>query len=384
MKLETTTAALRVSLEACAKVTPRKASTSILESIRIVTDGDSRIEGTDLQCYISAILPASTVKDGAAIVGLYDLLNFIKAAEGERITLGHSVNEGLRVETEIGESLELVAGELDEWPEFPEHTTDERSATMDAVELSRAITRTMPAMATSIGRYAMHAAQVQFPEQNSVRFIATDGRRLHMVDVLGDVEMFGVDSIDGKPTLGLLPNEGCKVLLSLLLKKYKRGQEPRCAALSYSLSAGLFRFVLDGVELIVRQTDGDFPRYSAVLLESHLGSMLVDSVELLKRTKLVSAACSYDSPAVLLDRDGDTMRVSAKSTGRKSSAELRGATVQVWPKDSAGFSLNPSYFMDTVKASQADRIEIRWNDHRSPIEFHAEGFRGVVMPINLS
>jgi DNA polymerase III beta subunit len=397
MKIETTTGALRTALEACAKVSPKRDARPILEAVRITSDGDSSIEGTDLECYVRATLAASTIEVGTMVVGLRDLLDFVKAAEGETVTLScgeESPTSPISATTDLGESIELCTFDVDEFPSFPERGPDERHATMDAVQLSRALVRAVPAMARDAGRYAMHGAQFEFPEDNAVRIVTTDGHRLHVVEVLDEVETFGLEFVDGESRgLGLLPNTGCKALTALLPKKYKKGQKSSVAALSYSECTGKFWFVLDSVTLTVRAIDGEFPRYSSILPGEGVESiLLLDCTELLKRTKLVSAACSDDTATVRITRDGDTLSVVGKSVGKESCAELRGASIHSWPtfeddngevQDRAGFAVNPDYLADTVKATQADRVEVRWNNPQSPIEFRAQGFRGILMPITI-
>ncbi len=331
-------------------------------------------------------------------MGLRDLLDFVKAAEGAAVTLTsgeESPTSPITARTNLGESIDLCTFDADEFPSFPERTPDnERTATMDAVQLSKALVRALPAMATDIRRYAMNGAQFEFHEENAVRIITTDGRRLHVVEVLDDVETSGHPFEDGESRgLGILPISGIKALIGLLPKKYKKNQDPSTAALSYSSSTGRFHFVLDGLEFIVRAIDGEFPGYSAVLLGDDVESiLLMDCAELLKRTKLVSAACSDDAAAVRISREGDTLSVASKSMGKESAAELRKASIHSWPTvtddddnihDVAGFAVNPDYLADTVKATQADRVEVRWNSPTSPIEFRAQGFRGIVMLITV-
>ena len=160
---------------------------------------------------------------------------------------------------------------------------------------------------------------------------------------------------------------------------------------------GLFRIRFGATSLTVRALEGEFPSYHQIFAEGHGGQILLDSTEILKRAKLVSAACSEDSRAVRFSKDdAGTLTIRAKSGRKESSAELRAASVVTWPtfrepsekgegpnQDEPGFALNPDYLMDVVKAADAECLALYWNDGRSPIEFRSEGFRGVIMTITL-
>lgn len=408
MQVITTVSEFRTALVSLSKVVAKRSERPILECVRLTADtaaGGILLEGTDLESYLSVTVPGSFPAEGVSVFRLTALVPFLKAAEGTALEIEGTEDmpddwkEGddlpafsVRFSTDSAEELELTAEDPEEYPCFPVLEIVARIE-LDEITISKQLRRVLPAVARDVGRYAMHGVSIEIDAGTDLgKLIGTDGRRLHLAEISGNA--VHLDPLTD-PT-AIMPRDSAKLLADLVAKRYQKNEERRTILLEVGLPADeetgeprgadhggpkYHRATVGPVSLIVRCIDGEFPHYSAVIPASHDGVAVLDSAETLKRTALVASACYQGARAVRFSF-GDSLTVSGKSAGKKSSAALSKAVLgAIMGGAGEGFAVNPEYLADAVKAAGSESVSLQWTSKNAPILIETDGFRGVVMPI---
>ena len=412
------------ALETASKVVASVSYRPILQSVRLSVDhGFLSVSGTDLETAIGAELSCQTA-DGASLAALLPLaqaLKFAKASEASHVTIEHVRNAiesrpamrdsagkveapeipakpGLvRLSTNDGESIELDTEPLEEYPVLPTIADSDVSVVLKGARLRKALERVLPAVAKGAGRYATHGVLIELQARAAgyvLALIGTDGRRLAMETLDGiDVPISADPFVGTKLLQFILPRETAVMLSRMLPKKEERFVSVRfCTNGEGRPSFSFATNELLSVRILPRALDGEFPRYSAIIPARHDSSIVVNSEELLRRLKVVRVSCADDAPCVLLQPAEDVgfaTKLVAKAPGRKSSVELKTATVshdpsgraKNEPKGIEPLGLNPDYLADGVKACDSEDVTIAWTRKKNPLTIRAGSFVYVQMPI---
>jgi DNA polymerase-3 subunit beta len=212
-----------------------------------------------------------------------------------------------------------------------------------------------------------------------MRSVGTDGRRLSFSDC-----KFEGPSIDDADPLQFftLDREAAKSFLRLLPKRL--GADPSPVRVWVPpLNGLLVALAYEGVEVISRVLDGDYPRYQAVIPKTVTTRITVNVDALLRALTTVESALNADSRAVCMTLDGSELQLRARSSNGEATAscvlEQMGATPEV-----CKWGLNIDYLKDVLRTVCAPTVEIGWTSDGSPVLFElGDGARAIVMPITI-
>jgi DNA polymerase-3 subunit beta len=158
-------------------------------------------------------------------------------------------------------------------------------------------------------------------------------------------------------------------------------EDPIDLVLSPSRNQILFH--LEGVDLVSRLIDGQFPNYQQVIPKSYTTRAMVDRDQLLKAVRLASLIASSSANIVKLHvgkdaETGVTVSAAADVGDNKSDVE---AQVE---GDGTTIAFNARYLIDVLANVSADRFSIELNGPLSPGVFRPveDGqYVHVVMPV---
>ena len=254
-----------------------------------------------------------------------------------------------------------------------EGATNSRSGKlmMDAGDLLPTLARVSHAAARESGRYAMNSVMVQL-EGDALEVVATDGRRLAIESVKAEAHDWTC------PAPLMLPREAVTGILPAALPLIC-GSAP----LTIQLYQRRVEFAGLGGSLSLRDTEGEFPRYRAVIPKAHKSSIKYDVREMLAAVKFAASSCTPDAMAIALEAGDDgTVSVSSRRQGSSSTdqvdAEIDGKPPRI--------ALNPQFLGDALKAAGDGKCSMQLNGKTEPaaLDFDAiEGFRVVLMPITV-
>ncbi|MGI8533625.1 MAG: DNA polymerase III subunit beta [Candidatus Limnocylindrales bacterium] len=123
-------------------------------------------------------------------------------------------------------------------------------------------------------------------------------------------------------------------------------------------------FHLEGIELVSRLIDGQFPNYQQVLPTSHASRVVVDRDELLKAVKLSALIASSAANVVRLKvgENGGGVTIAAAADVGDAEGEVEAAT----EGDPVTIAFNARYLTEALQNVDGDRLALEFSGPLSP------------------
>lgn len=343
-------------------------SLPVLTNVLLKTeDGGLKLTATNLEIGITYWVPGKIETDGATSVParlLTDLVNSLPGGEPIILELGD------------GETLHIRAGRFESnikgipAEDFPTvQTAGERPITRVAQKVLRqALDETAFAAASDEARPILTGVLARF-EGDQLTLAAADNYRIAVkqLTVLDPVEETSV----------VIPARALHELARVLADT----DDPVAIVLAHSRNQLLFH--LDGIDLVTRLIDGQYPNYQSVLPASHATRAVLDREELLRAVR-PAALIAHESANIVklgVGVDGDpAITVSANAevgdhVGRVE-ADVEG--------DGTTIAFNARFLADVLTNVDAEQFALELNGPLSPGVFKPVGderYVHVVMPL---
>jgi DNA polymerase III subunit beta len=343
-------------------------SLPVLTNVLLKTeDGGLKLTATNLEIGIIYWVAGKIETDGATSVParlLTDLVNSLPGGEPIMLELGD------------GETLHIQAGRFESnikgipAEDFPTvQTAGERPITRVAQKVLRqALDETAFAAASDEARPILTGVLARF-EGDQLTLAAADNYRIAVkqLTVLDPVEETSV----------VIPARALHELARVLGDT----DDPVAIVLAHSRNQLLFH--LDGVDLVTRLIDGQYPNYQSVLPSSHATRAVLDREELLRAVR-PAALIAHESANIVklgVGVDGDpAITVSANAevgdhVGRVE-ADVEG--------DGTTIAFNARFLADVLTNVDAEQFALELNGPLSPGVFKPVGderYVHVVMPL---
>ncbi|HET7728293.1 MAG TPA: DNA polymerase III subunit beta [Candidatus Limnocylindrales bacterium] len=367
MRLSVMQENLARGLSVVSRAVSTRSTLPVLANVLLRTeDAGLKLTATNLEIGITYWVPGKIDADGATTVParlLTDLVNSLPASE--RIDL----------ELQPGESLHLRAGRFAthikgiDAEDFPAiQTAGERPTTRIAQRvLRRALDETTFAAASDEARPILTGVLARF-EGDRVTFAAADNYRIAVktVDVLDPVEAVSV----------VIPARA----LAELNRVLSETDDPVDVVLAQARNQVLFH--LEGVDLVSRLIDGQFPNYQQVLPAGHTTRAELDREELLRAVRPAALIASASANIVKLQVGGGSEGVTVTATA--DVGDYEGVVEAAVEGDGTTIAFNARYLNDVLTNVQAERFALELNGPLSPGVFRPVGddaYVHVVMPV---
>jgi DNA polymerase III subunit beta len=343
-------------------------SLPVLTNVLLKTeDGGLKLTATNLEIGITYWVPGKIETDGATSVParlLTDLVNSLPGSEPIVLELGD------------GETLHIKAGRFESnikgipAEDFPTvQTAGERPITRVAQKVLRqALDETAFAAASDEARPILTGVLARF-EGDQLTLAAADNYRIAVktITVLDPVEETSV----------VIPARALHELARVLSDT----DEPVSIVLAHSRNQLLFH--IDGVDLVTRLIDGQYPNYQSVLPASHATRAVLDREELLRAVR-PAALIAHESANIVklgvgLDGDG-AISVSANAEVGDHVGRVEAAI----EGDGTTIAFNARFLADVLTNVDADQFALELNGPLSPGVFKPIGddrYVHVVMPL---
>ena len=355
-------------LQVVSRAVSARSTLPVLNNVLLRTeDGGLKLTATNLEIGITYWVPGKIETAGAMTVParlLTDIVNSLPA------------NERVDLEQQAQEMLHIIAGrfethvkgiDAEEFPAIP--SAGERPTTRIPQNVLRgALEEVTFAAATDEARPILTGVLARF-EGNQLTLAAADNYRIAVktIPVLDAVEETSV----------VVPARSLHELSRVLADT----DDPIDVVLSPSRNQILFH--LEGVDLISRLIDGQFPNYQQVIPKSYTTRAVVDRDQLLKAVRLASLIASSSANIVKLHvgKDAETgLTVSAAADVGDNKSDVE-AQVE---GDGTTIAFNARYLIDVLANVGAVQFSIELNGPLSPGVFRPveDGqYVHVVMPV---
>ena len=364
MKLSVMQENLARGLSVVSRAVSNRSTLPVLANVLLKTeDAGLKLTATNLEIGITYWVPGKIEVDGATTVPaklLSDLVNSLPA--GDRVDL--ALGAGDTLDLRCGRFETHIKGiDADEFPAIG--AAGERPTTRIAQNvLRRALAETAFAAASDEARPILTGVLAKF-EGDRLTLAAADNYRIAVKTIA---------ILDAVPeTSVVIPARALNELARILADV----DEPVEVVLAGGRNQILFH--LDGIDLVSRLIDGQFPNYQQVVPQSHTTRAILDREELLRAVR----------PAALIAHESaNIVKLQVSSDGEpgiivSANAEVGDLVGQV-EADGTTIAFNARYLADVLTNVAAEQFALELNGPLSPGVFKPIGddhYIHVVMPV---
>ncbi len=355
-------------LSVVSRAVSSRSTLPVLANVLLKTeDAGLKLTATNLEIGITYWVPGKIDADGAITVPaklLTDLVNSLPS--GDKVDLEVAAGDTLNVKA--GRFQTHIKGiDADEFPAI--QTAGDRPTTRIAQNvLRRALAETAFAAASDEARPILTGVLAKF-EGDQLTLAAADNYRIAVktIPILDPVPETSVVI----PARAL--NELARVLADV--------DDPVEVVLAAGRNQVLFH--LDGVDLVSRLIDGQFPNYQQVMPQSHATRAVLDREELLRAVRPAALIAHESANIVKLQIGGDAepgITVSANAEVGDHVGQVE-ASVE---GDGTTIAFNARYLADVLTNVTAEQFALELNGPLSPGVFKPIGddqYVHVVMPV---
>jgi DNA polymerase-3 subunit beta len=340
----------------------------VLANVLLKTeDGGLKLTATNLEIGITYWVPGKIETDGATTVPaklLTDLVNSLPA--GDKVDLELGPGDSLHIRS--GRFETHVKGiEADEFPAI--QTAGERPTTRVAQNvLRRALNETAFAAASDEARPILTGVLAKF-EGNQLTLAAADNYRIAVKTI---------DILDAVPeTSVVIPARALNELARVLADV----EDPVEIVLASGRNQVLFH--LDGIDLVSRLIDGQFPNYQQVVPKEHSTRAVLDREELLRAVR-PAALIAHESANIVKLQIGANGEAGITVSANAEVGDHVGQVEAAVEGDGTTIAFNARYLADVLTNVDADQFALELNGPLSPGVFKPVGddhYIHVVMPV---
>lgn len=368
MKLSVMQENLARGLSVVSRAVSSRSTLPVLANVLLKTeDAGLKLTATNLEIGITYWVPGKIDQDGATTVPaklLTDLVNSLPS--GDRVDLEVAAGELLHVKAGRFQS-HLKGIDADEFPAIG--TGGDRPTTRIAQNvLRRALAETTFAAASDEARPILTGVLAKF-EGSELTLAAADNYRIAVKTV---------------PILDAVPDTSVVIparALIELVRVLADVDDPVDVVIASARNQVLFH--LDGVDLVSRLIDGQFPNYQQVMPQTHATRAVIDREELLRAVR-PAALIAHESANIVKLQIGDDSEAGITVSANADVGDHVGQVEASVEGDGTTIAFNARYLADVLTNVTAEQFALELNGPLSPGVFKPIGddrYVHVVMPV---
>ena len=356
-------------LQAVQNVVSNRTTLPILSNVLLRAEGD-RLEftATDLDVTIACSVEAKVKKPGASTVPVKKLFGIVRELGNSEIDL--EVDDKNVCSIRSGASFYKINGlSADEFPPMPKFKEDKK-VELPQEKVRGMMKKTSFAISTDESRYVLNGIFISLKD-HKMTMVATDGRRLAMVDEEVDVS----EKSQGE---FIAPAKAVNELNRLL-------QDKGNVEIRYTDNQASFTLKDEkngSVLIVTKLIEGNYPNYRQVIpteVKERISLVREEFLHALKRAEIMT---SDKSNSVKLTFGKNNLAITANSP---EVGEARESIAINYKGKEMAIAFNPKYMIDPLNALANDEVFIELIDELSPGVLKINtAFLYVVMPMRLS
>lgn len=356
-------------LQAVQNVVSNRTTLPILSNVLLRAEGERlELTATDLDVTVVCSVSATVKKPGSSTVPVKKLFGIVRELSSAELDM--EVDEKQVCSIRSGSSFYRINGlSAEEFPPIPSFQED-KTVVISQETLKSMIKKTSFAMSADEARYVLNGIFFSLKE-HKVTMVATDGRRLAMVDEEVDVP----DSSYGE---FIIPSKTVNELNRLM---YEKGD----AEIRFTGNQASFRLKDDkgsSVLIISKLVDGTYPNYRQVIPAETKQRVALSREEFLHALRRAEIMTSDKSNSVKLSFGNNRLEITANSP---EVGEAKETLAVNYKAEEIAIAFNPKYVIDPLNALTTDEVFFELIDELSPGVIKINGpFLYVVMPMRLS
>jgi DNA polymerase-3 subunit beta len=356
-------------LQAVQNIVGTRTTLPILSNVLIRAEGN-RVDftATDLDVTVACGVEASVKKAGATTVPVKKLFGIVRELNNPEIEI--EVDDKNLCSVRSGASFYKIHGlAAEEFPPLPKFK-EEKKVVLPQEKIKGMMRKTSFAISSDESRYVLNGIFISLKE-HKMTMVATDGRRLALVDEEVDVS----EKSQGE---FIVPAKAVNELNRLLTDKGN-------VELRYSDNQASFTLKDEkgfSILIITKLIEGNYPNYRQVIPAEAKERVALGREEFLHALKRAEIMTSEKSNSVKLTFTKNNLAITANSPDVGEARES--LAINYKGKDMA-IAFNPKYMIDPLVALSNEEVFLELIDELSPGVFKINGpFLYVVMPMRLS
>lgn len=368
MNLTITKDQIIAGLQSVQNVVSTRTTLPILSNVLLRAEGNHlEITATDLDVTVACKVEAKVAKAGATTLPVKKLFGIVRELNGE---IEIETDEKNIASVRSGSSYFKIHGlGADEFPPLPKFK-DDKKVSVSQETISGMLKKTSFAVSTDESRYVLNGIFISLKE-GKMTFVATDGRRLALVDE--EVEVPEKSSGEF-----IVPAKAVNELNRLLQDKgtveIKFGENQASFALQNENSFSVL--------LITKLIEGNYPNYRQVIpgeAKERIPLVREEFQQALRRAEIMTSE-KANSVKLAFGKNNLTITANSPEVG-----EARETMAINYKGKEFAIAFNPRYLIDPLSALTEDEVFIELIDELSPGVIKINGpFLYVVMPMRLS
>jgi DNA polymerase-3 subunit beta len=354
-------------LQAVQNVVSTRTTLPILSNVLLRTEGERlELTATDLDVTISCSVEAKVKKPGATTIPVKRLFGIVRELANAEVDM--DVDDKNVCAIRSGSSFYKINGlSADEFPPLQKFKEDKK-VVLPQETFKGMMRKTSFAISTDESRYVLNGIFLSLKD-HKMTMVATDGRRLAMVDEEADVS----EKSQGE---FIVPAKTVNELNRLLQDKGE--VELRYAENQASLTHEKGSSVL----IVTKLIEGNYPNYRQVIPSETKERVTLVREELLHALRRAEIMTSEKSNSVKMSFGKNKLEITANAPEVGEAKETMAINYK-GPEMAIAF--NPKYMIDPLNALANDEVFLELIDELSPGVLKINGpFLYVVMPMRLS
>ena len=326
-----------------------------------------KLTTTDLDMGISTILDAEIIEPGAITIPTKRLSDIIKELPLGQVNL--TIKKNNIVDIQLGNcEFRLMGLPKEEFPKLPE-LKDKEIIVLEQDVLKKMLYLTSFAVSHEETRYVLNGLLLEIKKQQdedaiAMKLVGTDGRRLAAVEKKLSLKVH-------KDLKIIIPYKTIQELLRNLKEE---------GTVSLVVGQNQAFFEMDGVTIISRLIEGDFPDYQKVIPHAAHTKIKLNKEEFVLVLRRANLLTTPDFQAVKFELFKNKLVIS------KSTPDI-GEFKEEIPLEYSGKELligfNPNYFLDLLKNWQEEEFSLELYDAEKPGVVRSSEYVYIVQPMRL-
>jgi len=336
----------------------------ILSNVLIeASDGVLKLTTTDLDVGMSGQVEAEIEAGGATTLPARRLVSIIRELPSSEVSV--EVDSDNVASVRSGPSFFKILGlDQDEFPPLPSFE-GAREFTIEQKALKDALRKTSYSISTDETRYVLNGIFCSFKD-SSLTLVATDGRRLAMVEQ-------EIEFPQSNETDIIVPTKAINELQRLLADD---------GEVKISISDSQISFELNDSILVSKLIEGNYPNFRQVIPGEAKERVTLEREVLHHAVKRVALLANEKSNSIKLTFEPDQLHISANSPEIGEAKESISINYK-GPEMSIAF--NPEFLMAPLRNLDQDEVFIDLIDEMSPgVMKIDEPFIYVLMPMRVT
>jgi DNA polymerase-3 subunit beta len=350
----------------------RRSNLSITENILIRSEAEGvHLTATDLETGFEGFYPASIENEGSVAVSAKKLYEILREFPSEEILIHEVENRWIEIGNETVQ-YHIVGMNPDDFPETPQ-LIDVEFFSIEAAVLSKIIERTVIVAAAGDEKRAhiigVYVERKSDDQGNRLRFVSTDGSRLHMAEHLYSS---AEDIIPGDPIL--VPKKGLNEVAKFLDIE---GQ------VQIGIKDNNLIVKKETETIIIRLLEGEFPQYEDILTKGDDHFLQLNTMKFSKMLKRMSILATDNYKGAVFKFDDNKLVVTATNPDYGESKE---ETEIEFSGDAIEAAFNPKFYLDALGVIDDESVILNLVDSSHPCLVEGDtdkSFVSVIMPMRI-